>query len=90
MKFCFFCTDTRIPSEIVLNDSISDISEELKGSKSGEFYSDDEVEEYDYEKQIATINSKTVYENTETFTVIFITTLGYSIFLAFIYNLFKM
>jgi hypothetical protein len=90
MKFCFFCTDTRIPSEIVLNDSITDISEELEESKTGDFYRDDEVEEYDYEKQIATINSKTVYENTETFTIIFITTVSYSIILAVIYNFFKM
>jgi hypothetical protein len=90
MKFCFFCTDTRIPSEIVLNDSMTDISEEVEGSKTDEFYSDDEVENYDHEKQIVKLNSKTVYENTETFTIIFITTVSYSIFLAFIYNFFKM
>ena len=90
MKFCFFCTDTRIPSEIVLNDSITDISEELEASKTSEFYSDDEDIETDYEKHILTLNLNDFYENTEKFTLVFITTVGYSIILAMIYNLFKM
>jgi len=90
MKFCFFCTDTRIPSEIVLNDSITNISEELEASKTSEFYSDDEEIETDYEKHILTLNINDFYENTEKLTLVFITTVGYSIILAVIYNLFKM
>ena len=89
MKFCFFCTDTRIPSEIVLNDSITDISEELEASKTSKFYSDDEEIETDYEKHILTLNLNDFYENTEKLTLVFITTVGYSIILAMIYNLFR-
>jgi hypothetical protein len=90
MKFCFFCTDTRIPSEIVLNDSITDISEEIEGSKIEDTYNDDEEIETDYEKHILTVNLNDFYENTEKLTLVFITTVGYSIILAVIYNLFKM
>lgn len=90
MNFCFLCTDTRNPSEIVLNDSITDISEELEASKTSEFYSDDEEIETDYEKHILTLNLNDFYENTEKLTLVFITTVGYSIILAMIYNLFKM
>jgi len=90
MRFCFFCTDTRIPSEIVLNDSITDISEEIEGSKIEDIYKDDEGIETDYEKHILTLNPNDFYENTEKLTLVFITTVGYSIILAVIYNLFKM
>lgn len=90
MRFCYFCTDSRIPSEIVLNDSITDISEEVNGSKTEEFYSDDEVEDYDYEKHIVMLNLKTMYENTEKLTLMFMTTIGYSIFLVIIYKLINM
>jgi hypothetical protein len=89
MRFCFSCIDKIIPKDMVLNDSISDISEEVEGSKTDEFYSDSEVEECDYEKHILKLNLQTIYENTETVTIIFITTVGYSIFLVLIYNLFK-
>jgi hypothetical protein len=89
MKNCFFCTNTRIPSEIVLNDSITDISEELEASKTSEFYIDEEEIETDYEKYILTLNLNDVYENTEKLTLVFITTVGYSIILAMIYNLFR-
>ena len=87
MRFCYFCTDSRIPSEIVLNDSITDISEEVEGSKTYEFYSDNEVEDYDYENHIVMLNLKTMYENTEKLTLLFMTTVGYSIFLVIIYKL---
>jgi hypothetical protein len=89
MSFCFFCTDTRIPSEIVLNDSITDISEEIEGSKIEYIYKDDEEIETDYEKHILTLNLNDFYENTEKLTLVFITTVGYSIILAVIYNLFR-
>jgi len=82
--------DKILPKDMVLNDSLSDISEELEGSKTDEFYSDSEVDDCDYEKHILKLNLQTIYENTETVTIIFITTVGYSIILAFIYNLFKM
>jgi hypothetical protein len=74
----------------VLNDSITDISEELEASKTSKFYSDDEEIETDYEKHILTLNLNDFYENTEKLTLVFITTVGYSIILAVIYNLFKM
>ena len=87
MNFCFFCMDKNIQNDIVLNDSITDISEELEGTKPVYFYSDDEVEDYDYEKHIVNLNLKTMYENTEKLTLLFMTTVGYSIFLAIIYKL---
>ena len=87
MRFCYFCSDSRIPSEIVLNDSITDISEELEVSKTEDFYRHDEVEDYDYENHIVRLNLKTMYENTEKLTLIFMTTVGYSIFLVIIYKL---
>jgi hypothetical protein len=74
----------------VLNDSITDISEELEASKTSEFYSDDEEIETDYENHILTLNLNDFYEKTEKLTLVFITTVGYSIILAMIYNLFKM
>jgi hypothetical protein len=73
----------------VLNDSITDISEELEASKTSKFYSDDEEIETDYEKHILTLNLNDFYENTEKLTLVFITTVGYSIILAVIYNLFR-
>jgi hypothetical protein len=89
MRFCFLCVDKNVQTDIALNDSITNISEEVEVTKTESFYSDDEQENYDYEKQMDKLNLKTIYENTETVTIIFITTVSYSIILAVIYNLFK-
>lgn len=89
MRFCLFCIDKSIKNDIVLNDSITDISEEIEASKIEDTYNDDKGIETDYEKHILTLNLNDFYENKQTLTIVFVTTVGYSVLLAMIYNLFK-
>jgi len=83
MWSCFFCFNTNVENDNVLNDSLAEIAEitELKN----EDYSDDDDDDQNI---LENLHLKTLYDDSRLLTTVFIITVGYSILLSlFFYSI---